>query len=163
MRRLRGTRSQHDYTPRGASGDVCESRNLPISTTLIQESAGRATSEVAHTAELSNLRSPGETCLTARPQIPVWPGGAGSSKGKKSSLSSATKYWSAREIQLRRSNRQWSRTKSACALRTRPPGAIGYTAGQVVKPFLWGPNPPLTGQKNVVWRRQFGRGGGVRL
>jgi len=48
VRRLLGTRSQHDGTPRGTSGDVCESRNLPISTTLIQESAARATSAVAH-------------------------------------------------------------------------------------------------------------------
>ena len=29
--------------------------------------------------------------------------------------------------------------------------------------ILWGPNPPLAGQRNVVWLRQFGRGGGVRL
>ena len=67
MRRLVDARSQNDGRPRGTSGDVCESRNLPRSTTLIQESAARATS--AHTAEHAPAGQPWPATPEKRPNL----------------------------------------------------------------------------------------------
>ncbi len=89
MRRLLGTRSQHDGTPRGTSGDVCESRNLPISTTLIQESAGRQLQRWRTPREVSSLRCPAEVRWRRSRETPLQSDIAAGGKGQKSAFSTA--------------------------------------------------------------------------
>ena len=66
-----------------------------------------------------SLRLPAETCLSESRRTPLRAGGDEIGKGKDSSLSRATKYWSACEIQLRRSTRTC--VSSEVRRRGRPP------------------------------------------
>ena len=88
---------KHDIRALGLR--LCQSITLPhLNVLRIAGITGRRLAAVAVTDELGILRFLAETYLNRSRQTSVRPGGEKNSKGQHSSLSLASKYWSAREF-----------------------------------------------------------------